>query len=301
MPKTESPFRYPGGKTQLYDFVAALIQVNQPVQTYIEPFAGGAGIPLKLIKNNIVDNIWINDFDPSIYSVWYHILNSPDQLILKLKELPFSYKNRINDIDLLISFWKRQKDIYLTEKDNPISFNGAFATLFLNRTTRSGIINSGPIGGFHQKGRTKLYDRLNIDTLVKKIEFISSNKNRIKLTNLDALNLLNNIKEYKDNSFIFLDPPYYNQGKNLYFSSLNNDGHEQLSKEIIALTDYKWILTYDNTKPILDFYASINQKYLYSLKYTANNQNRGKRQELFFSSPQIRLVFSEDKYNFKKI
>ena len=301
MPKTESPFRYPGGKTQLYDFVAALIQVNQPVQTYIEPFAGGAGIPLKLIKNNIVDNIWINDFDPSIYSVWYHILNSPDQLILKLKELPFSYKNRINDIDLLISFWKRQKDIYLTEKDNPISFNGAFATLFLNRTTRSGIINSGPIGVFHQKGRTKLYDRLNIDTLVKKIEFISSNKNRIKLTNLDALNLLNNIKEYKDNSFIFLDPPYYNQGKNLYFSSLNNDGHEQLSKEIIALTDYKWILTYDNTKPILDFYAPINQKYLYSLKYTANNQNRGKRQELFFSSPQIRLVFSEDKYNFKKI
>ena len=106
MPRTESPFRYPGGKTQLYDFVSNLIQINQPVQTYIEPFAGGAGIPLKLIKNNIVDNIWINDFDPAIYSVWYHILNSPNQLISKLNELPFSYKNRIGDTDLLINFWK---------------------------------------------------------------------------------------------------------------------------------------------------------------------------------------------------
>lgn len=303
MPTTESPFRYPGGKTQLYDFVSNLIQLNQPVQTYIEPFAGGAGIPLKLIKNNIVDNIWINDFDPSVYSVWYHILNSPNQLISKLNELPFSYKNRINDIDLLINFWKKQKDIYLHEKDNPTSFNGAFATLFLNRTNRSGIINGGPIGGYHQTSNTKLYDRLNTDTIIKKIKFISLNKNRIRLTNLDAIDLIKEIEKStdKDNSFTFFDPPYYCQGKNLYFSSLDNYGHEKLAKSIIELSDYKWILTYDNAESIMNFYDSIQQKYLYSLNYTANNKNRGKKQELFFSSPKIKLEFSDNKYNFIKI
>lgn len=306
MPKIESPFRYPGGKTQFYDFVFSLIQLNQPVKTYIEPFAGGAGIPLKLIKNNVVDNIWINDFDPSIYSVWYHILNSPKLLISKLIELPFSYKNRIDDTELLINFWRKQKEIYLKEKNNPVSFDGAFATLFLNRTNRSGIISGGPIGGYHQASNTKLYDRLNIDALVKKIKFISSNKDRIKLTNIDAIELIREIRRStdKDNSFIFFDPPYYCQGKNLYFSSLDNHGHEKLAKSIIELSDYKWILTYDNAKPILDFYNTIQQKYLYSLNYTANNKNRGKKEELFFSSPKVNLEFSEiseNRYNFIKI
>lgn len=303
MPRTESPFRYPGGKTQLYDFVADLVQINQPIKTYIEPFAGGAGIPLKLLKNNLVEKVWINDFDPSIHAVWYHILNSPNQFIKKISKLPFSYKNPIDDRELMITFWKKQKNIYLREKNDPISFDGAFATLFLNRTNRSGIINGGPIGGYHQKSNTKLYDRLNTNTLIDKIKFISSNKNRIKLTNLDAINLIKDteISVNKDTSFIFFDPPYYEQGKNLYFSSLDHQGHETLAKSITEMSSYKWILTYDNAKPIFELYKNIQQKYLYLLGYTANNKNRGKKQELFFSSPKVKLVFSHKKYNFVKI
>ena len=46
-----SPLRYPGGKTKLYSFVKELIKVNQ-CKTYIEPYAGGAGVALKLLFNN---------------------------------------------------------------------------------------------------------------------------------------------------------------------------------------------------------------------------------------------------------
>ena len=42
-----TPLRYPGGKTKLYLLVKELIKVNN-CKTYIEPYAGGAGVALKL-------------------------------------------------------------------------------------------------------------------------------------------------------------------------------------------------------------------------------------------------------------
>ena len=56
-----SPLRYPGGKTKLYSFVKELIKVNK-CKTYIEPYAGGAGVALKLLFNNDVQKIMIKPF-----------------------------------------------------------------------------------------------------------------------------------------------------------------------------------------------------------------------------------------------
>ena len=81
MPHTASPFRYPGGKTQLFNFVEKLLQINHITGTYIEPFAGGAGLAIKLLSKNQINSVWINDYDKAIYSVWDNILNKPDELI----------------------------------------------------------------------------------------------------------------------------------------------------------------------------------------------------------------------------
>lgn len=37
--KNYSPLRYPGGKTQLYQYVKELVKINEAT-TYIEPFMG---------------------------------------------------------------------------------------------------------------------------------------------------------------------------------------------------------------------------------------------------------------------
>lgn len=36
--------------------------------TYVEPFAGGAGIAWKLLLENYMSEIIINDIDPSVYA-----------------------------------------------------------------------------------------------------------------------------------------------------------------------------------------------------------------------------------------
>lgn len=49
MPNTDSPLRYPGGKSKFYDYIKQILICNNLIgETYIEPFAGG-GIGSKII------------------------------------------------------------------------------------------------------------------------------------------------------------------------------------------------------------------------------------------------------------
>lgn len=53
-----SPLRYPGGKGKLAPFMGFMInKMNIKNGTYIEPFAGGAGIALMLLMEGHVDDI----------------------------------------------------------------------------------------------------------------------------------------------------------------------------------------------------------------------------------------------------
>ena len=77
MKKSYSPLRYPGGKSKIYNYIQHLISINN-CKTYIEPYAGGAGVALSLIINGDVEKIMINDYDKSIYAFWYSVLNYTD-------------------------------------------------------------------------------------------------------------------------------------------------------------------------------------------------------------------------------
>ena len=131
-----SPLRYPGGKHRLAGFIQLAIQnLNMPDCTYVEPFAGGAGVALSLLLDGTVNRIVINDYDKAIYSFWRAVRQEPTSLIDLIQNTPVT-----------IDEWHRQKEIYLTS--TAYSLDLAFATLFLNRTNRSGILNAGPIGGY---------------------------------------------------------------------------------------------------------------------------------------------------------
>ena len=58
-----SPLRYPGGKGKITPLIQLLIEQQNNINTYIEPFAGGAGVAIELLENDIVERIVINDFD----------------------------------------------------------------------------------------------------------------------------------------------------------------------------------------------------------------------------------------------
>lgn len=268
-----SPLRYPGGKNKLSQFMSTVIKnMNFDTCTYIEPFAGGAGIALSLLLDGIVDRIVINDYDKAIYSFWRSIKEEPDEL-----------KKRIHNTPITIDEWYKQKDIYVKSKS--YSLDLAFATLFLNRTNHSGILNAGPIGGYAQDGDWKLDVRFNKDKIIDKIEKIAKHRNKITVYNKDIISLLTNYApRFAGNQFYYFDPPYYNKGQELYKNFFNANDHKRIRDKIANEIMAPWIITYDDVDEIVKLYNNYSVK-RFELTYSA--ANKGTATEL--------MIFSDDK------
>lgn len=258
-----SPLRYPGGKKKLSNFIADAI-ISNGIQggTYIEPFAGGAGVALYLLFMEYVNNIIINDIDKSIYCFWYSVLKNTENLCRLIFDTPIT-----------IEEWERQKSVQ-ERKDDVDDLSLGFSTFFLNRTNRSGIIKAGVIGGKNQAGKWKIDVRYNKEDLIKRIQKIALYESRIQLYNKDAIEFVNIIRPtLNDRSLIYFDPPYYNQGAALYSNHYTHDNHEELSQFIQGL-ECKWILTYDYTPNVIDMYRNV-EKRLLTLSYTAAQKVKG--------------------------
>ena len=121
-----TPLRYPGGKRKLADFIESLISCNDLSGCdYAEPYAGGAGLAMELLRRGAVSQLWLNDIDKGIASFWELVLKQPDLLC-----------EMIDKTEVTIEEWKKQKEFAKSE-DTVLR---GFATFFLNRTNRSGII-----------------------------------------------------------------------------------------------------------------------------------------------------------------
>jgi DNA adenine methylase len=262
-----SPLRYPGGKTSLFPFFEKVIEEQELEKlTYVEPFAGGAGAALALLFSGKVEKIVINDLDNAIYSFWQSAIFDSEKFIAKIYSTPVT-----------ITEWKKQRAIYSNPKSQ--CFNRGFATFFLNRTNVSGILGGGPIGGLDQKGKWKINARFNKKNLAKKIRQLGLYKDKISVYNKDGLTL---IGEYlnKKNTFIYLDPPYFEKGATLYLNHYQKENHEALASKLNQNQDAFWLLTYDNKKEIKSLYPK-RKIVNFSLNYNAYESRKGREVMIF--------------------
>lgn len=284
MPRTKSILRYPGGKTQLSTFVNHVISLNAIADTiYCEPFCGGSGVAMELLLDNKVSGIILNDLDPAVYSIWSAVLHDTERL-----------SENIQNIPITINEWYKQKMIYEKLKSIPgYNFDLGFAAFFLNRTNRAGIIMGGPIGGYEQNSKYPLSCRFNRSDIINKISAIATMRNSVRLYNLDAAVLIDNIllNENPNSLFTFFDPPYYKQGQVLYKNAFDDSKHRLLYQAIRRMDDNFWITTYDNAPEIREIYRDL-PVHTYSLRYSANVVRN--EFELLYKSP-ITTIESFDK------
>ena len=93
-------------------------------------------------------------------------------------------------------------------------------------------------------------------------------------------------KSYKKNCLIYLDPPYYVEGKNLYLNYYNHNDHVALASFIKNDLPYPWVLSYDNVAEIRSLYR--RKKHIsYNLRYSANIVKTGK--EVMFFNDALKL------------
>ncbi len=276
-----SPLRYPGGKGKLTEFMRYMIeQLGHGGGIYIEPFAGGAGIAIELLLRGVVSRIVINDYDKGIWSFWNAILTETDRFLAELAVVPITVEE-----------WDRQRDICI-KQNNKYSFELGFATFYMNRTNRSGIIKGGIIGGMNQTGSWKMDARFNREELIRRIENIAKRKLDIKLYNKDINSFITRyIPLYEENALVYFDPPYFKKGKQLYMNYFRFEDHVRIESAIRRYVKCDWIITYDETPEIEDIYKDYS-KCLYDLNYSVSS--KCKASELMIFKDGIRVPRDEE-------
>lgn len=259
MAKIYSPLRYPGGKNCIFSFVSNLFYENKLIGVnYAEPYAGGAGLALRLLFEGYVEHIYINDLDKSIFAFWHTILSRAED-----------FCNWIEEVEITIENWNIYKEIQ-QYADQVEEFELAKSTFFLNRTNISGIIKGGVIGGQNQQGKYKIDARFNKTNLIKRIQRIHAIRNRITVSNLDGVAFIEKLNKRRENIFIYLDPPYYQKGAELYMNYHSDKDHQKLAKHVRGIKK-KWMISYDNQEFILSLYNDC-RKVSYKLSQSASNR-----------------------------
>lgn len=266
-----TPLRYPGGKTSLFSYFASLIDAHEwKGLTYIEPFAGGAGAALSLLFLEKVEAIVINDYDPAIYAFWKSVTERSEDFVKLIQDTPVT-----------IAEWENQKKVYkAADLSEPLKLG--FATFFLNRTNRSGILNAGPIGGKQQLGTWKIDARYNKSVMIDKIRLIGLYRKRITVLNEDGNEVIDRYAK-NEKSFLYVDPPYFVKGADLYLNAFKIADHQKLASTLSKYPTAKWLLSYDNEEEIVNLYSDFNYE-VFSLKYSAHHNSKSGSELMVFSN-----------------
>jgi DNA adenine methylase len=275
-PSFYTPLRYPGGKGKLVPYVTQVLESNDLVDgVYVEPYAGGAAVAMELLLHEYVRKIYINDISAGVAAFWRSVLENTDSLC-----------SLICRAKLDVTEWKRQKEIQLApEKHDDLALG--YSTFFLNRTNRSGILTAGIIGGKNQDGKWKMDARFNAPDLIKRIHAIAKIRSRIEFHQMDAVSFIDEIApKLPKKHLIYLDPPYYVKGSDLYLHFYEHSDHLRIAKRVRRLRSKNWIVSYDNAPEILPMYGDF-QKIVYGLNYSAQARYQGS--EVMFFSDRLRV------------
>jgi DNA adenine methylase len=271
-----SPLRYPGAKWRLEKFVTAILRDNGLLGGhYIEPYAGGASLALSLLFGGHVAKIHLNDLDRSVYAFWRAATEHADELIDRIRTTPVS-----------IDTWHIQREIQRNKRHAPIVDLG-FSTFFLNRTNRSGILTAGVIGGKAQSGQWKIDARFNKENLIKRLQRVANHRSQIFVTQMDALKFIERRKEIlSEKCFVYLDPPYYVKGQDLYMNAYEPQNHVDVANVVLKNLDNAWMVSYDDVEEIRNLYRGARQQ-PYVLRYSASKQRSGR--EMVFLSRSLKI------------
>ena len=180
------------------------------IDTYYEPFCGGASMLYALMNSDIeVKNYHISDINEDLYSLLVSLKEQPQLL----KE---NYRKLWNNMFQLKEQSEKQKYFNLIRDtyNNGLKYTWYF--LFLNRTCFNGLIRYNSNGDFNTSFHINR-DGIHPDKMDNIIDEWSKlfNEKNVKIS-------LCSYSEHKPgkNDFCYFDPPYANT-KGMYFNNFN--------------------------------------------------------------------------------
>ena len=94
-------------------------------------------------------------------------------------------------------------------------------------------------------------------------------------------------KKIFEKCLLYLDPPYFNKGNQLYTNHYKYQDHAKIAKCVNRLKG-KWIVSYDNTPEIIDLYKFVESNNIreFNIAYSAAEGKNKKGKEIMFFAPK---------------
>lgn len=278
-----SLLRYPGGKGKAMPFL--LEKMPDGIEDWREPFFGGGSVTIGFLqspKSKNCKRFVVGDLYPEVYSFWKGVQQNAEGVIAEVYEFmnkfmptqaqgAYEYNiSRDTENSIVAAAIKEGKDFWAWGKSidkNSLSLEQRAARFFIiNRTSFSGMGDAGSMTNdqlFNFKP-SDIEKAREMAKLLAPVEILNASF-EVTMDNLD-----------KEKSFVFLDPPYFQQsskgtGSGMYGgtgkeSTHNNFPHEKL-QELLLNTDAKWLMTYDDSIAVRKWYSA-NGIYLTPFKLT---------------------------------
>lgn len=248
-----SLIRYPGSKAKLVGQICKflphavrfeLLAATKPTE-YREPFFGAGAIGFEVLSVLMPEcSIWLNDIDPGMVALWRTVRNDPKSLVRRCNSFKPSAK-------WFYEFKESDGDTSIDES------KAAFRKLALHRMSFSGMgaMAGGPIGGRDQDNAKYdvacRWNAENIKLQVGRAHRLLMRFASLRITCLDWSRLT---ADATPETFIYLDPPYYEKGPQLYKYSMDDAAHARLADRLMSL-NCRWLLSYDDHPRVRELYA----------------------------------------------
>jgi len=240
-------------------------------EQYREPFFGGGSIGLAVLSKGKMTDFWVNDKDVAMRCLWQSVAQFSQSFIRRVQRFTPS----VVQFDEFRASLAQQPLSPMSEAE---IVETGFRKLAVHQMSFSGLgeKSGGPLGGREQDEHTKyaIDCRWSPQSICKKVTHYSylMNNTKFKVTDLDFIDL---IECDALKALIYLDPPYFDKGADLYIHSFDQADHERLA-DALKNTNHKWILSYDDCLEVRKLYewAHIEQfAGTYTIKQTKGTKS----------------------------
>jgi len=272
---------YPGAKWRFYKHMVDYFPID--MKTYIEPFFGGGSVGLSIADDarfTHLERMIVGDLYTEMYSLWQGIKDDPSA-VEEIATKWFTEKCPTHDImrannasrEALVEYiddvnWYNREDLSDEQKSDikqrleiynkGISEADAFwkwsqtvdtnSMSTVERAARMILVNRVSFSGMGDSGslsKDQFFD-FTLDKL-KAIYPVNKLLQRFEIYNVSFEDTM----KYADkDSFVFLDPPYFDQEKSGLYGKNGNTHHgfpHQKFAEMTKQLPCKWFVTYDDS------------------------------------------------------
>jgi DNA adenine methylase len=268
-------FKWPGGKSRELKIIKQLLPEN--FDNVVEPFAGSAAVAFSLEKPAV-----LNDLNKDIIN-FYNVVSEPNSFNLLQKRItnaekfPYVLKSDTNygKIHSLEKEFYEQREVF-NSKNFVDNVKMAYSFFIIRQLCFSGMLRHNPNTG-----------NFNVPYgWYKKFTNNLTNKHQVFLNNSTITN--NDYKKCiqdndKENTWIFLDPPY-RQRAGYPTGDWNDNHHIELANTLKACKSAKWMLVHcddDLYRELYKDYNTFSKDFNYSIAFKDRNINSRKVNHLY--------------------